>query len=249
MGVPCIMVEYEGQMQRLVDLSKRFGIQHATAVARWRKGWTGDALFSSPKESHSRICRICGSKFLTPPTSNKSTCGKACAQAFRDWKKAQPKVTNTRLYNIWCGMKSRCNGSKSVLCTKYYQERGIKVCVEWQTFAPFMNWALSNGYDDNLSIDRINNDLGYEPANCRWATRVQQMANTRKRCDAKTSRFKWVSKHSQNDSWIAQGYANGKPINLGSFRNEVDAALAYDRWAIQKYGEYANPNIKGGASC
>ena len=59
-----------------------------------------------------------------------------------------------------------------------YGGRGIKVCPEWyRNFAAFRAWALANGYADNLSIDRIDNNKGYEPSNCRWATKKQQARN------------------------------------------------------------------------
>jgi hypothetical protein len=61
-----------------------------------------------------------------------------------------------------------------------YAGRGITVCEQWKSsFANFRTWALSHGYQPGLSIDRINNDKGYSPRNCRWATRTEQMRNTR----------------------------------------------------------------------
>lgn len=76
----------------------------------------------------------------------------------------------TRLYTIWRGMKQRC-GRKP-------RYENVFVCDEWQEFKPFYEWALANGYQDNLSIDRINNKGNYEPNNCRWATVLQQQNNT-----------------------------------------------------------------------
>lgn len=79
-----------------------------------------------------------------------------------------------RLYSIWKGMKERCSntGQKD---SKYYSMKGIRVCDEWKNnFFIFAEWAMSNGYEDSLTIDRIDNSLGYFPDNCEWVTRAVQ---------------------------------------------------------------------------
>lgn len=85
-------------------------------------------------------------------------------------------MNDLRLYNIWKGMKQRCYNPKFV---EYhcYGGKGILVCNEWLDFQNFYNWAINNGYNEELTIDRINNMEGYNPANCRWATREQQQEN------------------------------------------------------------------------
>ena len=85
--------------------------------------------------------------------------------------------SHTRLYHIWNAMKQRCSNPKAI-SYKYYGEKGVAVCKEWQEFNPFYEWAMTNGYKADLSIDRINRDGNYCPENCRWATIKEQQNNT-----------------------------------------------------------------------
>ena len=82
----------------------------------------------------------------------------------------------TRLYNTWSHMKQRCYNPNNASYL-HYGAKGIKVCDEWQEFQPFYEWAINNGYKEDLSIDRINFNGNYEPSNCRWVNIEQQNNN------------------------------------------------------------------------
>lgn len=85
--------------------------------------------------------------------------------------------TNSKLYNVWCGIKFRCYNPNSAYYGRY-GGRGIVMCDEWEnSYESFRAWAINSGYRDGVSIDRINNDLGYLPSNCRWVDSVAQANN------------------------------------------------------------------------
>jgi len=87
------------------------------------------------------------------------------------------KMSHTRPYEIWQCMKKRCYNPHDARYDRY-GGRGITVCDEWRNdFKAFYKWALENGYADNLTIDRIDNDKGYSPDNCRWADAETQCRN------------------------------------------------------------------------
>lgn len=188
-------------------------------------------------------CKACGKEFRFSPSAQRSYCSRTCMIAVKAQGRKRHGESNTRLHSIWCHMKTRC------LCETrpyyaYYGGRGITVCQEWRdSFEAFRDWSLANGYSDDLEIDRRDTNGNYDPGNCRWATRVQQMQNTRKRKDAETSRFKGVHWNKSLRKWRVYVSANGKSIHVGLFTDEIEAARAYDRAARERYGEFAHTNF------
>ena len=86
------------------------------------------------------------------------------------------RAKNPKVYNVWSAINERCRNPKSIGYARY-GGRGISVCAEWRDAKTFIAWALANGYAEGLEIDRIDNDGNYEPSNCRWTTRYEQLRN------------------------------------------------------------------------
>jgi hypothetical protein len=161
-----------------------------------------------------------------------------------------------RLYQIWVDMRKRCKNQSHKNYDRY-GGRGVAVCEEWDgSFAAFRKWAIGNGYTDNLTIDRHPNRSGnYEPSNCRWATRSQQSQNRdvprqyrrspRKRAGKGpiTCGFIGVTWRAASTTWLARIRVDGKQIDVGTFRQALSAALAYDAAAILAFGEEAQLNF------
>ena len=114
-------------------------------------------------------------------------------------------MSRTRIYRVWEAMKRRCDNPVSERHSNY-GGRGITYCDEWGEFEGFYKWALSNGYEERLTIDRIDNNGNYEPINCRWATWQEQSLN-------KTNSRK-VTYKNKIITMAELSEATGKPYHL-----------------------------------
>lgn len=137
------------------------------------------------------LCRcICGNLTMVTGSSLISGTTKSCG-CFKKDKMAllgqkikhgdDRKRKRMRLYRIWLGMRNRCLNSNNP-AYKYYGGYGITICDEWKNnYQAFKFWALLNGYQFNLTIDRIENDGNYEPLNCQWITRSENSKKKRRK--------------------------------------------------------------------
>ena len=143
-----------------------------------------DQVFPCGQRRVRWVCKCdCGNTSTVLARGLKSGNTKSCGCYSRDMARIPKCVkhgeSRSRLYNIRSGMLYRCNNPNSQEY-KNYGARGVKVCEEWtNSYEVFRDWALSNGYDDALSIDRIDPSGDYEPSNCRWATPIEQGNNKR----------------------------------------------------------------------
>lgn len=126
----------------------------------------------------------------------------------------------TRLRSCWCAIKQRCLNPNNP-SYKYYGGRRIGICAKWMRFEPFRKWAISNGYQDNLTIERINNNGDYEPSNCTWITKAKQHSNTQQ-----SHRITFMGRTQLLSQW-AQEYGIKPTTLLYRLKSEwpIDKAL------------------------
>ena len=134
------------------------------------------------------LCQCdCGKSATTTGTNLRTGVTKSCGCYMIECETTRIKEictthgkSHTRLYRTWKNMKQRCYNPNNTYYHRY-GGRGITICAEWkQDFKAFYDWAMSNGYTDELTIDRIDVNGNYEPSNCRWVTKEIQNKNTRR---------------------------------------------------------------------
>lgn len=149
----------------------------------------------------------------------------------------------SRLYHIWNGMNGRCNNPNNK-DFRLYGARGITVCPEWHDSFAFFSWALSNGYNDSLTLDRIDCNKGYEPSNCRWISSFDQQKNRRnnhiiefnneRHCISEWARITGISKTAIL-SRISRGWSIVEALTVPSSRSvtKEQRRKAIIKWEIE----------------
>ena len=141
------------------------------------------------------------------------------------------ELRQTRLYTIWKDMQYRCYNKKSNRFHRYGL-KGVKVCDEWlNSFEAFYEWAMNNGYEDDLSIDRIDANGNYEPSNCRWATAKTQARNksTNRLLTYKGATkclAEWCETYNLKQQTVSQriryGWTDTEEILFGRMKGEIN---------------------------
>ena len=185
-------------------------------------------------------CGKCGKQeklMVTTSTKNSSIC-KECTH------RKDVRISDNPLYKRFYTIKNRCYNPNSP-DSKHYLKRGITVCEEWiSDWRVFEKWALSNGFKSNLEIDRIDNDKGYSPDNCRWVERAVNVRNTRKLKSTNSSGSRGVVWHITNKKYCASIQVDGVKIHLGSFDTKEEAAIEYDNYVLSNNLEHTINGVK-----
>ena len=181
------------------------------------------------------LCRCdCGKESVVSGQHLRSGHTKSCGCNVKDISTVASVthgMSGTRLYAIWCNMRERCYRRNRDDYPEY-GGRGIEVCPEWRdNFEAFRDWALVNGYQEYLTLDRTDTNGDYCPENCRWATLQQQANNTR------TNRLITYN----GETHTLSQWADLKGISYDTLRNRLNRG-----WTVERALSTSPPPLSGG---
>lgn len=188
----------------------------------------------SPKKYRFSLfsCGNCGNEFESQHrhySAGKLKSCRLCSSGMRgpDAYHRKHGLRKHPIYQVWAGMKSRCENPKSI-GYKNYGGRGITVCDAWRdSFQSFYDWAIAEGYEKGLELDRRENDLGYSPENCRWLDQLRNVNNTDRTRRNNTTGFPGAFKYGKTGKFYSKIYHDGRPTVLGVFNTAEEAGEAY----------------------
>ena len=174
-------------------------------------------------------CQYCGIHWECNSYSIKSGSTKSCG-CNSILAKTTHGLTYNRFYDRWKSIQARCNNPKNK-GYKDYGGRGITVCEEWLSATTFVSWC-EDTYIEGMTLDRIDNDKGYSPDNCRWTTRTIQSINQRVMKNNKSG-YVGVSWNKVRGMWTIRVKVNTKYVWLGDFEDLMEAVILRDQYIIE----------------
>lgn len=151
-------------------------------------------------------------------------------------------LSNTRIYSIHGGMLARCYNPNSA-GYEYYGGKGIDVYKEWHDVEAFVAWAKDNGYEEHLTIERLNNDKGYYPDNCTWIPHNEQNINKGIKKNNKSG-YPGVDLMKRTGKYRARGFEGGVEVHLGTFDNFYEAVKVKQKDELERYGRVLHPDYQ-----
>ena len=171
-------------------------------------------------------CQYCGKDFKTAFSSIKRGYTKSCGCLRKSLRKTHG-LSSHKFYHTWDNMMKRCYNPKN---KDYYNYggRGIIVCEEWLDIRNFIDWVEKTNIE-GYTLDRIDNDKGYSPDNCRWADKTTQVMN---RGIAKNNKSGYigVSFYKSYSKWCSEIYHQGNKVRIGYYDTALEGALARDKY-------------------